>query len=398
MEREKSLKEVLEGIEDFRQENSVEHKLVDILMIAILATMSGASGYVHIYRYAKAKYEWIKSFMELANGIPSAYTIRRVMMNIKPKEFHEAFLEWVQIISQKVSGLVAIDGKTVRRTKGMKDGKKALHVVSAFAVENKLVLGQTAIDEKSNEITAIPELLKMLALKGCIVTIDAMGTQKEIAAKIIEQEADYVLSLKENQKTLYEDVELYMEKEVLPQQRKELEQKEEYHCTIDNEHGRLEKREYYICNDVSWLWQKDEWESLRGFGVCVSTVTTEQRVAIEIEGKKTYKLEEKTTVTKHYAIYSVKKMTAKKFAEYKRGHWGIENTLHWSLDMTFREDESRARADYSAENLNIIRHLSYNLLKSETTAKASLTTKRLMCAWDDSYLLKVLALANVSGN
>lgn len=398
MEKEISLREILEGIEDFRQENSIEHKLIDILIISILAILCGATGYVQIYRYAEAKYEWLKTFLELPNGIPTAYTIRRVMMNINPKQFHNAFLEWVQIICEKVSGLVAIDGKTARRTKGMKDGKKALHVVSAFAVENKLVLGQTAIDEKSNEITAIPELLKMLVIKGCIITIDAMGTQKEIAAEIINQEADYMLSLKENQKTLYEDIELYMETEVLPRKKEELERQGVYHKTIDKEHGRLEKREYFICNDVSWLWQKDEWKKLQGFGVCISTVTTEQRVSAEIEGKKEYKLEEKTTVSKNYAIYSVENMTAKQFAEYKRGHWGIENTLHWSLDMTFREDESRARADFSAENLNIIRHLSYNLLKSETSVKASLMTKRLMCSWNDSYLLKVLALSNITGN
>ena len=390
MEKGKTLQEVLEGIEDFRQENSVEHKLIDIFIIAILATICGAAGYVHIYEYAKAKMDWLKTFLELPNGIPSAYTIRRVMMNIDPKQFHAAFIEWVQIICQKVSGLVAIDGKTARRTKGMKDGKKALHVVSAFAIKNKLVLGQIATDEKSNEITAIPELLKMLDIKGCIVSIDAMGTQTKIADQIKESGADYVLSLKENQKTLYEDVQLYVETEVLTQPKEELEEKEAYHSTMDNEHGRLEKREYYTCNDVEWLPQKDEWKGLTGFGVCVSTVTIQRRVADATADGKLYKIVEETTVSQNYAIYSVENMTAKQFSEYKRGHWGIENTLHWSLDMAFREDESRARADHSAENLNIIRHLSHNFLKGETSTKAGIATKRLMCGWDDAYLLKVL--------
>jgi len=351
--------------------------------------MCGAVGYVHIYEFGKAKYEWLKTFLELPNAIASPYTFRRVLMNIKPKYFHDAFIEWMQSISQKISGLVCIDGKTARRTKGVKEGKKALHVVSAFAAENKLVLGQTAVDEKSNEITAIPELLKMLVLEGCVVTIDAMGTQTDIAEQIIDQGADYVLSLKENQKTLYEDIELYMQTEVLPQPKKELEKRGEYYCTVDSEHGRLEKREFYTSNDIDWLYQKEQWAGLSGFGVCVSTVTIEQRVAIEENGKKTYKLEEKTTTSSNYAIYSVNEMTAAKFAEYKRGHWGVE-AMHWSLDMTFREDESRARADYSAENLNIIRHLSYNLLKNETSTKASLNVKRLRCTWDDSYLIKVL--------
>lgn len=392
MARELTLKEVLEGIDDFRQEKSVEHKLIDILILTILATLCGANGYPQIQEYGVAKFDWLKGFLELPNGIPSAYTIRRVMMNIDPKQFHKAFIEWVQIICQKVSGLVAIDGKTARRTKGLKDGKKALHVVSAFAAKNKLVLGQIATDKKSNEITAIPELLKMLELEGCIVTIDAMGTQKEIAATIKEKGSDYVLSLKANQKALYDDIVLYTETELIPADKEELTAKGAYYSTLDNEHGRFEKREYYVCGDISWLPQKGEWAGLAGFGLCVSTVTTKQRITVETAGKRrTSNLVENTSVSRNYAIYSVENMTAEKFAEYKRGHWGIENSLHWSLDMSFREDESRARADHSAENLNIIRHLSHNLLKSETTAKGGIATKRLRCGWDNDYLMKVLA-------
>jgi predicted transposase YbfD/YdcC len=392
MEKGKSLQEVLEGIEDFRQENSVEHKLLDILLISILGTLCGANGYAQIYRYAEAKISWLQSFLSLPNGIPSPYTIRRVMMNINPKQFHSAFIEWVNTLCTRLSGVVAIDGKTVRRTKGLKDGKKALHVVSAFAVANKLVLGQVATDEKSNEITAIPELLKLLDIQGCIVTIDAMGTQKDIASEIINQGADYVLSLKENQKTLYEDIELYMKEEVLPQSKDSLKKELAYHSTLDNDHGRMEKREYYVCNDVSWLNQRDDWAELSGFGVCISTVTATERIAVTVGGKKTFELQNKTTISKNYAIFSVEDMSAEQFASYKRGHWGIENTLHWSLDMSFREDESRARADYSAENLNIIRHWSYNLLKTEKSKKVSISTKRLMCGWDEAYILKVLEL------
>jgi predicted transposase YbfD/YdcC len=385
-----SLAEALEGIEDFRQENSVEHKLTDIVIIAILGTLCGADGYAQIYQYAKSKMEWLRGFLELPNGLPSAYTIRRVLMNINPTHFHEAFIDWVALISKQISGIIAIDGKTARRTKGLKDGKKALHVVSAFALENSLILGQRATEEKSNEITAIPELLKMLAIQGCIVTIDAAGTQKAIAEQIIEQDADYVLALKENQETLFADIKLYMEEEVLTQPKQELKQKLEYHCTIDNDHGRLEKREYYVCDDVDWLEQKREWPELRGFGVCVSTVTAPKRVLVEAGGKKKYEIRDITTISHNYAIYSVEDMSAEQFARCKRGHWGIENTLHWSLDMAFREDESRARVDFSAENLNTIRHFAFNLLKCDTSLKAGMNTKRLKCGWDDAFLFNVL--------
>lgn len=370
----KTLAEVLEGIEDFRQENSIEYKLIDILIIAILSTICGADTYKRMEMYARSKEEWLRSFLELSNGIPSAYTIRRVMMNINPKQFHKAFIEWVQIISEKISGVVAIDGKTARRTKGIKDGKKALHVVSAFALENKLVLGQIATEEKSNEITAIPELLKMLEIKGCIVTIDAMGTQKDIAKAIVEKEADYVLSLKENQKTLYEDIKLYTETELLTANKDELMKNNQYYCTKYNKHGRFEKREYYICSNILWLSQKDEWTKLTGFGVCVSTVKNDGTTKIHY----------------NYAIYSVCDMTAKKFGEFKRGHWGIENSVHWILDLAFREDESRARSDYSAENLNIIRHLFLNLLKQEKTCKESIMSKRMLCSWENDYLIRVI--------
>ncbi len=389
MEKSKSLEEVLEGIDDFRQENSVYHKLTDILIIAILATICGAESYVQIFRYAQSKEAWLRRFLELANGIPSAYTIRRVLMNIDPAQFHAAFIEWVGIICDKISGLVAIDGKTARRTKGVKAGKKALHVVSAFAVENKLVLGQIVTDTKSNEITAIPELLNMLDLKGCIVTIDAMGTQKNIAQTIVDNGADYVLSLKENQKALHDDVALYMQTEVVTKDKEDLRSNNQYHCTYDNDHGRLEKREYYTCDDVDWIEQRDEWANLSGFGLCVSTVTKTERVKTEIDGVKAYELREVSSVSEHLCIYSIKDMTAERFAELKRGHWGIENSLHWCLDMSFREDESRARADHSAENINIIRHLSYNLLRVAIDDKVSVSTKRLMCAWDNKYVEKV---------
>jgi len=380
MEKKLTLATILEGMDDFRQENSIDHLLVEILIITIIAVICGANGYHQISLYAKANENWLRGFLELKNGLPSEWTIRRVLMNIDPKQFHDAFIEWVQLICDRVSGVVAVDGKTARRTKCA--GKKALHVVSAFATANKLVLGQIATEEKSNEITAIPELLKMLVIEGCVITIDAMGTQKDIAKLIVNKKADYLLSLKGNQETLFEDIKLYMETEVLSKSKSVLAAAGLYHRTVDNAHGRFEVREYYICNDVDWLSQKDDWVKLRGFGLCVSTV--------EIDGK--------TTVSYNYYIYSVENMTAERFAAFKRAHWAIENTLHWTLDMAFREDESRASADNSAENLNIIRHISANLLRQDKSARGGIATKRLLCGWDRGYLARILAGAFLVGS
>jgi predicted transposase YbfD/YdcC len=266
----------------------------------------------------------------------------------------------------------SIDGKEARRTKNKE--KKPLHVVSAFSHTFGLVLGQLACEEKSNEITAIPKLLEMLAIKGCIVTIDAMGCQVAIAEKIIEKEADYCLSLKENQGNLYNDIKLYTETEIFTVRRKDLAENCQYHREVEKGHGRIEKREYFVCNDVSWLYSANSWKKLSGFGVCVST--------IEYDGK--------ITISHNYSIYSVENMTAALFAECKRGHWSVENGLHWVLDMVFREDESRARKDNSAENLNVFRQMAFNILKCETSFKGGISDKQFNCLLDERYLEKVV--------
>lgn len=371
----KTLIECLENIKDYRVGNGVDHKLIDILVISILAVICGANYWTQVESFGNAKKEWLSKFLELPKGIPSHDTFGRVFASIDPEEFHKAFMEWVQSLSDLIEGqVIAIDGKTARRTKDRATGKAALHVVSAWAKDNELVLGQIKVDDKSNEITAIPELLKMLDINGCIITIDAMGTQKDIAEDIIEGGADYVLSLKENQKTLYEDVELFFKEEILTQSKEKLEKESKYYKTLDNSHGRFEKRKYFICNDMDWLSQKDDWKGLNGIGLCISHRT---------EG-------EKTSISYNYAIYSIKDCSAEQFASYKRDHWGIENSLHWVLDIAFREDESRARKDNSAENLNIIRHMAVNLLRQEKTKKIGIESKRMLCGWDEKYLLKVL--------
>ena len=366
-----TLEEVIEGIEDTRRERSVWHDMKETLIIILLGVICGATSYAKIEIFAEGKKEWLGTFLKLENGIPGAYTMRRIMMSIDSGKLHERFIEWMKGIVTELSGVMAIDGKTSRRTKD--SDKKALHTVSAFAYERGLVLGQIACEEHSNEITAIPELLKMLEFKGCIVTIDAMGCQTDIAEVIIGKESDYVLAVKENQELLYNDIKLYTETEILPIPASER-PAGQYHRTINKGHGRIEIRKYYICNDISWL-ECSKWVGISGFGLCVSSV------------------EEKgvTTVSHRYYIYSVKDMTAQKFAYCCRNHWSVENNLHWVLDVVFREDDSRARKDNSAENFNVFRHFAYNLLKAESSFKSSIPNKQFKCLFDNDYLWKVFS-------
>ena len=368
-----SLSEALSGIEDTRRKRSVLYPLVEILMVVLLGVMCGATSYAKIEMFGVSKESWLKKFVKLENGLPDACTMRNVIKEIGIAELHEIFVEWMKCVAKDIFGVVAIDGKEARRTKDKM--KKPLHVVSAFSHEFGLVLGQVACEEKSNEITAIPKLLEMLEVKGCIVTIDAMGTQTEIADKIIEKGADYCLSLKENQGNLYNDVKLYTETELFPEDRRFLAGSGQYHRETEKGHGRIEKREYFVCNDVSWTDYADKWRNLSGFGVCVSTV--------EQDGK--------ITISHNYSIYSAPDMTARQFAKCKRGHWSVES-FHWVLDMVFREDESRARKDNSAENLNVFRQIAFNILKCETSFKGGISDKQFNCLLDECYLEKVVRL------
>lgn len=363
------LSEVLEGIEDTRRSNSVWYPLHEVLIIMLLAVICGATSYAKVEMFGKSKKEWLSKFLELEHGIPDACTFRNVIMEIDTEQLHIVFCEWMKSIVSELSGVIAIDGKEARRTKDKK--KRALHVVSAFSHECGLVMGQLACEEKSNEITAIPKLLDMLEIKGCIVTIDAMGTQTEIAEKIVEKEADYILALKGNQGTLFEDVKLYMEGYVKD---KNIKNTENYHKTIDKGHGRKEIRECYICNNVDWIDRKNRWKNLEGIGMIYSHIEEN-----EIKTEK-----------KHYFIYSLKDKSAKEIMKLKRRHWSIENNLHWVLDMAFREDESRARAGNSAENFNVLRQIALNILKSDKTLKGSITDKQFKCLLDEKYFERII--------
>lgn len=360
-----SLAEALEGIEDRRREKSVMHSLHEVLIIMLLAIICGATSYAKIEMFGKSKEEWLKKFLKLENGIPDACTFRNIVKEIDTAQLHTIFCEWMKGIASDLCGVIAIDGKEARATKDK--NKKSLHVVSAFSYECGLVLGQLACDEKSNEITAIPQLLEMLEINGCIVTIDAMGTQTDIAEKIVNRNADYILALKANQSSLYNDVKLFMDD---IKRANDIQNGDCYYCTLEKAHGRIEKRECFIHEEISWISTKDRWAKLQGIGAIYTHIT---------ENGQTVK-------QSHYFIYSCNGLSAKTLMECKRNHWSIENSLHWVLDMAFREDESRARKDNSAENLNVLRQIAFNILKSDTSFKGGLTDKQFRCLLDNSYL------------
>lgn len=367
-----SLKTHFSTLSDPRAQQSIEHKLIDIIIITICAVICGANSWVDVEHYGKSKQPWLGTFLALPNGIPSHDTFERLFAVLKPEELQQCFLNWVQAVHPIITGLIAIDGKTLRGAYERGGRTSMIHMVSAWASSNRLVLGQRKVEEKSNEITAIPELLKLLDLKGAVVTIDAMGTQKQIAHQIVAQQGDYVLALKGNQGNLHEDVKQLFES-ALAQQFKGIDH--EYHVTFDRGHGRWEQRRYWVMGQTQYLLGAEQWAGLSSIG-CVEA---------ERHSKG------KTTIERRYYILSLPP-DAPRFAEAVRAHWSIENQLHWILDVAFREDEARACRGHGAENLSVIRHLAVNLLSQEKTSKGGIQAKRLRAGWDDDYLQKVLVL------
>ena len=365
----RSLTEIVGDIEDPRKGNAIRHNLVEVLTIALLAALCDCTRFTEMELFGLEREEWLRSFLVLENGIPSHDTFGDIFAAIDPDQMRQCLIEWTESIRTRIQGeVVAVDGKTIRGSKNSGEGKRAIHVVSAWAAENGLVLGEVATDEKSNEITAIPKLLRMLKLSGCIVTIDAMGTQKELTTVIRECDADYLLPVKENHPGLLEDISLYFstEKETC-----------DYAKTVEKSHGRYEKRECWVSKDIAWLHGKESWRDLSGIAMIRSTV------------QKTDSSSSEQAV--HYLLFSKPDMSASHVLQVKRRHWSIENCLHWVLDVDFGEDSMRMRVENAAENMNILRHLALNLLKAESSFKGSLNLKRKKCALSPSYLLKVLS-------
>jgi len=357
-------------VQDPRRDHSKLHNLLDIIGITICAVIAGANDWMEISQWAEAKHGWLKTFLKLPNGIPSHDTMSRVFSLLDPDEFQRGFVSWVQTVSKLIEGeVIAIDGKTVRRA--YRKNGNPLHIVSAFATANGITLGQRAIDKKSNEITAIPKLLKTLHLKGCVVTIDAMGCQKKIAKTILKQGADYVLAVKGNQKTIYQDLQLLFSDKVTEQYVGDSFE------VSEKGSGRTDVRRCRTITDPALLPANDvhryDWPGLRTLAQVVSERT----------------VKDKTTIDIRYYLSSLDG-NAEKMLSAVRHHWKIENNLHWSLDVSFREDESRVWKGYAQENLSLVRKLALALLKNETTAKIGVAGKRMKAAWDEAYLCRVL--------
>jgi predicted transposase YbfD/YdcC len=366
-----SLFDSLGEVPDPRRERTKLHQLVDILVIAVCATICAAETWEEIAEFGQAKESWLKKFLALPNGIPSHDTFRRVFLRLNPRKLQEAFVVWVRSVAEVIDGeIIAIDGKQARGARTA-DGKEGLRLVSAWACEQRLVLGQLKTAEKSNEITAIPALLELLALRDCIVTVDAMGCQREVAAQVIAQEADYVLSLKGNQGLLHAEVAEYFAWAGRTQF-KEVEY--DYCATLEKDHGRIEGRRCWVTEDTDWFTEKAEWAGLRSF------------IMVEAEREV---LGQAPTVERRYFISSLG-ADAKQALRAVRGHWQVENALHWVLDVAFHEDACRTRTGHAPENLATLRHIAVNLLKQERSCKLGIKSKRLKAGWDASYMLKVL--------
>jgi predicted transposase YbfD/YdcC len=346
--------------------------LHDIIVIAICAAVAGADDWVEVETFGQAKEDWLRGFLELRHGIPSHDTFGRVFAALDPEQFRECFIRWTQTASEKSRReIVPIDGKKLRRSHDKTLGKNAIHMVSAWAAENNLVLGQIKVDDKSNEITAIPQLLDLLEVSGCIVTIDAMGCQREIAKKIRAKDADYVLALKGNQGTLFDDAQRLFDQA----RETDFENCDSYR-TEEQGHGRSEIRECWSLSDpdcLSSIQNLADWQDLQ----TVIMVRSERCLG----GKQSQE-------TRYYI--SSLEGDAKQGLRAVRGHWGIENKLHWVLDIAFREDDSRIRKGNGAQNFAVLRHIALNLLKQEKTAKCGIKAKRRKAGWDVEYLTKVL--------
>ncbi len=351
-------------LEDPREANA-RHDLLEILVIALCTMLCGGEDCTDMALFGRSKEPFLRQFLRLRHGIPSHDTFSRVFRLLDPVKFHACFLGFMQRFAETTEGVVAVDGKTLRHSFDRATGGSALHLVSAWAAEQRLVLGQLAVDGKSNEITAVPKLLEMLSLKGTVVTVDAMGCQRDIAQQIIDQGGDYALALKGNQGSLHADVSLFLNDPQLAA--------EETHTSVDGEHGRIETRTAMVSSDIAWLQEQHAWPGLATVGKVLRTRESGDKI---------------TTEAAYYLLSTP--LSAERFGEVARQHWGIENSLHWVLDVTMNEDQSRNRKDHGPENLAMLRRLALNLARLEPS-KGSMKGKLKRAGWDDQFLAQLLA-------
>jgi predicted transposase YbfD/YdcC len=358
--------ELWEGLEDPRSGNAQLHDFHELLMIALCAVLGGGQGAVDMALFAKAKEPFLRGFLKLEKGLPSHDTFSRLFRQLDPEQFRAAFQRFMAAFASPCQGVVAIDGKVVRRSFDRASAKSPLHMVSAWGCEQRLVLAQVATDTKSNEITAVPALLKMLSLKGTIVTTDAMNCQRAIAQQIVDQGGDYCLALKGNQGTLHDDVKLYFDNPanaVITDK-----------PVVDGDHGRIETRTATICTDLDWLQADHRWPGLTAIGKVVRIRETPVKT---------------TTETAYYLLSTV--VSPDRLNEVARSHWGIENRLHWRLDVIMNEDQDRTRLGNGPQNLAVLRHMILNVMQKDTT-KGSLRGKFKRAAWDEAYMSSLIAL------
>lgn len=372
MSRTKSarMQDHFEELTDPRQ-REVTYPLINVVVIAVCAVICGADDFVAIAKFGNTKRDWFARFLDLSNGIPSHDRFNAILAAINPAEFEKCLLSWITALHEITEGqVIAIDGKTLRRSFDANSSKAAIHMVSAWATANHISLGQVVVDAKSNEITAIPKLLEFIDISGALVTIDAMGCQTEIAKKIVDADADYCLAVKGNQPTLHQGIEDYFAKHLendfadTPVRRYE---------TVEKGHGREETRYYFLCPVPEELPDRGRWSDLKAIGIAISdTIRDGQRC----------------NAVRYYILS--KYVAARRFAGAVRDHWSIENRLHWQLDVTFQEDQSRVRLGHADANFSILRRTALSMLKNEPTAKVGIKNKRLIAGWDDAYLEKVL--------
>jgi predicted transposase YbfD/YdcC len=362
---------------DPRQRHKVTYPLAEVLLLCLLAVLAGADGAVDIARFGKGKLDLLRRFLPFRDGTPSHDQIGDILAVLDAEKFQQCFVAWVAALTGVASEVIAVDGKTSRRSHNKKRGQAAIHMVSAFAARQRLVLGQVKVADKSNEIIAIPALLDMMAIEGAIITIDAMGCQRNIAQKIIDKKADYVLALKGNQGSLHEDVELL----VAEQKAKNFKDtKVSHHQTVDGDHGRIETRNYTVIHDVAWLQKRHGWPGLKSVVMVESireTPAATPNTAPKIERE-----------VRFYIASLV--WLACQMGPIIRSHWAIENSLHWVMDMVYRDDECRIRTDHAPANFTTIKHIAFNLIR-RAPGKESFRLRRKIAAWNDEYLASLVA-------